>query len=191
MTQLKRAKSARKLDTCPLCSGRLTPIHARELLCDDCSSIFQPDVVERYIRTGLFELRNLVAILYCASGCSCCQDTETWNATAEKLGKLLDIPAYDDGSGYDFYTVRDAAIKGEQPKPRESISLPPELKGVDLLAESENARLREALEIISNMHDGNPSDAMGNMPVADYRAVILAEARHVARAALKETPHDR
>jgi len=133
--ELKRAKSARKLDTCPLCSGRLTPIHARELLCDDCSSIFQPDVVERYTRIGFFELRNLVAILYCASGCSCCQDTETWNATAEKLGKLLDIPVYDDGSGYDFYTVRDAAIKGEQPKPRESISLPPELKGVDLLAD--------------------------------------------------------
>ena len=57
--------------------------------------------------------------------------------------------------------------------------------------QADNARLREALEIISNMHDGNPSDAMGNMPIADYRAVILAEARHVARAALKETPHDR
>lgn len=57
------------------------------------------------------EVRDLVAKLYCAAGCSCCRDDETWNATAAELGELLGVPKYDDGSGHDWYGVRDAAKK--------------------------------------------------------------------------------
>jgi len=55
----------------------------------------------------------------------------------------------------------------------------------DLTAERD--ALREALRTISMMHDGNPSDAMADMPIADYRAVILTEAKKVARQALGDT----
>lgn len=55
------------------------------------------------------EVREQVAKLYCASGCSCCRDDEGWNAATAALGEALVIPKYEDGSGYDFYRVRDEA----------------------------------------------------------------------------------
>ena len=57
------------------------------------------------------KVRDLVAKLYCASGCSCCRDDEAWDDAEGQLAKLLGIPEYDDGSGYDWYSVRDAARK--------------------------------------------------------------------------------
>lgn len=53
-------------------------------------------------------IKKAVAELYCASGCSCCRDEKGWDKASEELAKLLDIPAYDDGSGFDFYSVRDS-----------------------------------------------------------------------------------
>lgn len=53
------------------------------------------------------EIREQVARLYCASGCSCCRDDDGWRAASDRLGKLLDAPMYEDGSGYDWYAVRD------------------------------------------------------------------------------------
>lgn len=55
-------------------------------------------------------LREWVAKLYCAAGCDCCRDTDGWYEAAGKLGEMLNIPKYDDGSGYDFYAVRDQAL---------------------------------------------------------------------------------
>lgn len=52
-------------------------------------------------------LRYFVARLYCAAGCDCCRDTEIWNEAASVLAVMLGIPAYEDGSGFDFYKVRD------------------------------------------------------------------------------------
>ena len=54
-------------------------------------------------------VRDLVARLYCASGCDCCRDTETWETTADELARRFNIPRYDDG-GYNWYSVRDAAL---------------------------------------------------------------------------------
>lgn len=53
------------------------------------------------------QIRMLVAQLYCASGCDCCRDTDEWNRASSVLAVMLGIPAYDDGSGFDFYKVRD------------------------------------------------------------------------------------
>jgi hypothetical protein len=58
---------------------------------------------------ALEDIRGLVAKLYCASGCSCCRDDTEWEEASEELGELLDIPKYEDGSGRDWYTVRDEA----------------------------------------------------------------------------------
>lgn len=55
------------------------------------------------------ELRALVAKLYCASGCSCCRDDTAWYAAADELAKALNIPRFADDSGWDFWSVRDAA----------------------------------------------------------------------------------
>ena len=56
-------------------------------------------------------LRDLVAKLWCASGCSCCRDDTAWEAASEALGELLDAPKWPDGSdGHNWYAIRDATI---------------------------------------------------------------------------------
>jgi hypothetical protein len=59
------------------------------------------------------KIRLLVVQLYCASGCSCCRDDEEWKRCGDALGRLLDIPPYGDGSGFDFYSVKEAATLKE------------------------------------------------------------------------------
>lgn len=48
------------------------------------------------------ELRKAVADYMLSEGCSCCQGVDH-EANAEKLAKLLNVPKYPDGSGYDFF----------------------------------------------------------------------------------------
>ena len=47
-------------------------------------------------------LRELVANYMQSEGCSCCQNVEKHNENKEKLAKILNVPKYEDGSGYDF-----------------------------------------------------------------------------------------
>jgi len=70
---------------------------------------------QRTLSRQLAQVRVEVAKLYCASGCSCCRDDKGWYAAANALGEALAIPKYEDGSGHDFYQVRDEAAgkKGE------------------------------------------------------------------------------
>ena len=56
-------------------------------------------------------IREQVARLHRASGCSCCRDDDAWDEAEKALAELLAIPEYADGSGYDF----SAAIEGRQP----------------------------------------------------------------------------
>jgi hypothetical protein len=56
------------------------------------------------------KIRLEVAKLYCASGCSCCRDDDNWYKSAENLANILDIPKFEDGSGFDFYKVRDDGL---------------------------------------------------------------------------------
>lgn len=51
-------------------------------------------------------IREQVAKLYCAAGCDCCRSTEAWNAASEKLGELLGVPQFDDGSGVNWWAVK-------------------------------------------------------------------------------------
>lgn len=48
-----------------------------------------------------------MANLNVAAGCSCCRDDGKWELSQEKLAKLLKVPKYDDGSGYDFHKFAD------------------------------------------------------------------------------------
>jgi hypothetical protein len=47
------------------------------------------------------EIRRAVADYMRSEGCSCCRGGDH-DQHAEKLAKLLNVPEYDDGSGYDF-----------------------------------------------------------------------------------------
>lgn len=53
--------------------------------------------------------------VWCSKGCTCCEDTERMEFHEAELAKLLDIPAYDDESGYQFYAIRDE-IKAKKEK---------------------------------------------------------------------------
>ncbi|MBX4188235.1 MAG: hypothetical protein KW793_03835 [Candidatus Doudnabacteria bacterium] len=47
-------------------------------------------------------LRQAVADYMESEGCSCCQNTIEHKQHTERLAKLLKVPKYADGSGYDF-----------------------------------------------------------------------------------------
>nr|WP_298660844.1 hypothetical protein [uncultured Flavobacterium sp.] len=51
----------------------------------------------------LAEIRRAVADYVKSEGCSCCQDRDAHKEAAERLGKLLKVKKYSDGSGRDFY----------------------------------------------------------------------------------------
>jgi len=52
--------------------------------------------------TLLVEIRRAFADYVASEGCSCCQNTEAHEKAARRLGKLLKVPRYRDGSGYQF-----------------------------------------------------------------------------------------
>ena len=49
------------------------------------------------------QIRQALADYIRSEGCSCCQDREVHMKAAARLGKLLRVPHYEDGSGYDFH----------------------------------------------------------------------------------------
>lgn len=48
------------------------------------------------------ELRNAVADYIGSEGCSCCQNIDEHKQAEERVARLLNVPKYKDGSGYDF-----------------------------------------------------------------------------------------
>lgn len=47
-------------------------------------------------------VREAIANYMWSEGCSCCQDKEAHDEHKKALAKLLNVPSYDDGSGYNF-----------------------------------------------------------------------------------------
>ena len=47
-------------------------------------------------------IRQLIADYMVSEGCSCCRDEEKHDEVKNALAKLLKVPKYKDGSGYDF-----------------------------------------------------------------------------------------
>ena len=50
----------------------------------------------------LQNIRQAIADYMRTEGCSCCQDVDGHKENAAKLASLLEVPMYDDLSGYDF-----------------------------------------------------------------------------------------
>lgn len=55
---------------------------------------------------SLQDVRQAVADYMYAEGCSCCRDIEGHERAGNRLGELLDVEQYSDGSGYDFTKYR-------------------------------------------------------------------------------------
>lgn len=53
------------------------------------------------------KVRTAVANYMRSEGCSCCRDRDAHERHEAELAKLLDVPAYDDNSGFDFYQFAD------------------------------------------------------------------------------------
>ena len=51
----------------------------------------------------LDEIRRAVADYMSSEGCGCCGDYEEHQAHAARLAELLQVPAYDDKSGFKFH----------------------------------------------------------------------------------------
>lgn len=58
-------------------------------------------------------IRNALADYIRSEGCSCCQNTPKHEDAARRLAGLLDVPMYDDGSGYDFYKFPTDPVRSE------------------------------------------------------------------------------
>jgi hypothetical protein len=54
-------------------------------------------------------IRSAVADYMFSEGYSCCEDSEAHDRHEKVLAKMLQVPSYTDGSGYDFYRFRTKA----------------------------------------------------------------------------------
>jgi hypothetical protein len=54
------------------------------------------------MKKGIDRIRQAVADYMQSEGCSCCRDVEGHQEAERVLAGLLDVPMYDDASGYDF-----------------------------------------------------------------------------------------
>lgn len=54
----------------------------------------------------LADIRQAVADYIATEGCSCCRDTDGHDKAMERLGKLIKMKKYDDGSGFDYGRYR-------------------------------------------------------------------------------------
>jgi methionine aminopeptidase len=57
-------------------------------------------------RSKLADIRRAVAYYMLSEGCSCCRDIEKHKENTARLAKLLRVPKYSDGSGYNFVRFR-------------------------------------------------------------------------------------
>lgn len=58
--------------------------------------------LQAYHRERIAEIRRAVADYMQSEGCSCCQNVESHTMHKATLAKLLRVPKYHDGSGYNF-----------------------------------------------------------------------------------------
>lgn len=68
------------------------------------TSIFQE--ARKMEQERLDAIRNAFADYYASEGCSCCQNIEEHDKAKSRIGELLSVEQYEDGSGYDFYKYK-------------------------------------------------------------------------------------
>lgn len=61
----------------------------------------------------LEQVRTAFADYWWSEGCTCCQDTDAHKKAEAELAALLQVPKYDDGSGFNwklFVTIENKGI---------------------------------------------------------------------------------
>jgi hypothetical protein len=77
--------------------------------CDAYPSCNSPDAQPK--RTVWHDaVRTAIADYMQSEGCSCCQDVDAHKEHEKKLAELLDVPMYQDGSGYNFPQFRSNTL---------------------------------------------------------------------------------
>lgn len=62
----------------------------------------------------LIAIRTAVADYVRSEGCNCCRNHEVHEDAARRLARLLEVPMYADGSGYNFYAfISDEELKAK------------------------------------------------------------------------------
>ncbi len=54
------------------------------------------------------EIRCAISDYMRSEGCSCCENVDTHEQHEKRIAELLNVPMYDDNSGYDFYQFNTA-----------------------------------------------------------------------------------
>lgn len=62
--------------------------------------------VQELFEMHLAKIRAAVADYMKSEGCECCRDYEAHEVNAARIAKLLGVPPYPDGSGFDFSPFR-------------------------------------------------------------------------------------
>jgi len=75
--------------------------------CDTCHPELTPTKTVQPMRAKILrseraEIRRAFADYIATEGCSCCRDIEGHSEAMKRLGKLLRMKKYCDGSGYDY-----------------------------------------------------------------------------------------
>lgn len=67
---------------------------------------------EKAVTVDREQVRQALADYMRSEGCSCCRDIPAHDLHRDRLGQLLEIPPYQDGSGYDFSLFRSLEKTG-------------------------------------------------------------------------------
>lgn len=59
------------------------------------------------------EVRQALADYIASEGCGCCRDENAHSVACDKLAKLLDVPMFKNGSGYNFWLFRTRRERGQ------------------------------------------------------------------------------
>ena len=57
---------------------------------------------KRRVTVRIADIRTAIANYMRSEGCTCCRDNEKHDEHTKRIAELLNVPPYDDDSGYDF-----------------------------------------------------------------------------------------
>lgn len=69
-------------------------------------------MIEMVDKISVVSIRRAIADYMVSEGCSCCRDDDGHTKNKARLAKMLNVPKYDDGSGYDFLRFRTKKKEG-------------------------------------------------------------------------------
>ena len=66
--------------------------------------------IKELVHAHLEKIRAAVADYMWSEGCSCCRDIDAHKVNEAKIAALLDVPAHEDGGGFNFDKFKSQTI---------------------------------------------------------------------------------